>query len=203
MLMGFAKRWHLETSSLHLLHDELTVTLDDISCLLHIPIRGTLLRHGRMTKENVREMLVEELGTDPLDALEEVDKTREAHVRFSFLTRRFGEALIAARQADDGPVEVEIQRQHVLRCYFLFLVGTQLFVDTSSIYTNVAYFRYFLDSIQIHEYNWGAATLAYMYSRLGEGGLWKTKTMAGDVALLVAWIFQHFPMISGWGSVPD
>ncbi|CAK8538159.1 unnamed protein product [Lathyrus sativus] len=27
--------------------------------------------------------------------------------------------------------------------------------------------------------------------------------MAGSVSLLVAWIFQRFPMIVGWGSAPD
>ena len=123
MLMGFAERWHRETSSFHLPHGELTITLDDVSCLLHIPIRGTLLRHGRMTKEEARESLVEELGADPLDALEEVDKTRGAHVRFSFLKRRFDDELAEARQAEGDPAEIEIHRQRVLRCYFLYLIG--------------------------------------------------------------------------------
>ena len=53
-----------------------------------------------MTKEEARESLVEELGADPVDALEEVDKTRGAHVRFSFLKRRFDEELVEARQAE-------------------------------------------------------------------------------------------------------
>ncbi|XP_058776110.1 protein MAIN-LIKE 1-like [Vicia villosa] len=62
MLMAFAERWHPKTSSFHLTYGEITVTLDDVSCLLHIPIRGTILRHGRITKEEARELLVEELG---------------------------------------------------------------------------------------------------------------------------------------------
>src|SRR4051812_19204401 len=97
-----------------------------------------------MTKEEVRDLLVEELKAGPLDALEEVDKTRDTHIGFSFLMRRYDEALVAARQDDGDLDEVEIHRQRVLRCYILYLIGTQLFVDTSSTYTDVAYLRYFL-----------------------------------------------------------
>ncbi|CAK8531803.1 unnamed protein product [Lathyrus sativus] len=94
-----------------------------------------------------------------------------------------------------------MHKQHVLWCYFIFLVGTQLFVDTSSTYTDIAYLRYFLDSTWTHEYNRGEDTLAYTYSRLGEGCLWKTRIVTGSVSLIVAWIFHRFPMNAEWGSV--
>ncbi|XP_058750742.1 uncharacterized protein LOC131623735 [Vicia villosa] len=83
--MAFVERWHLETLSFHLPHGEITITIYDIACLLHIPIRGTLLSHGRLVKEEAREMLIEEMRADSEDALEEVERTRETHVRFHFL----------------------------------------------------------------------------------------------------------------------
>ncbi|XP_058749787.1 protein MAIN-LIKE 1-like [Vicia villosa] len=153
MLMAFAERWHPETSSFHLPYSEITITLDGIACLLHIPIRGTLLAHGRMTKEEAREVLIAEVGADPEDALEEVEKTCGAHVRFSFLTRRYEAELLAAQQAAGDLVDENIHKQWVLRCYFLFLLGTQLFVDTISLYTYVVYLRYLSDTARIHEYN--------------------------------------------------
>ncbi|XP_058778933.1 uncharacterized protein LOC131652953 [Vicia villosa] len=107
-----------------------------------ILIRGTLLGHNRMIKEEAREALIEELGADPEDALEEVERIHDAHVRFSFLTRLYEAELLAAQQAACDLVEVEIHRQRVLRCYFLFLLGTQLFVDLSSSYTYIVYMRY-------------------------------------------------------------
>ncbi|XP_058784199.1 uncharacterized protein LOC131658968 [Vicia villosa] len=60
-----------------------------------------------MTKEEARELLVEEFGDDPLDVLEEVDKIRSAHVRFSFLKHRFTDALTDARHTDGDPAERE------------------------------------------------------------------------------------------------
>ncbi|CAK8536571.1 unnamed protein product [Lathyrus sativus] len=39
LVSAFAERWHLETSSFHMPFGEMTITLDDVSCLLHLPIR--------------------------------------------------------------------------------------------------------------------------------------------------------------------
>jgi len=43
LCFAFAKRWHTETSSFHLPFGEMIVILDDVSCLLHLPINGMLL----------------------------------------------------------------------------------------------------------------------------------------------------------------
>ncbi|CAK8541521.1 unnamed protein product [Lathyrus sativus] len=40
LVSAFAERWHLETSSFHMTFGEMTITLDNVSCLLHLPIRG-------------------------------------------------------------------------------------------------------------------------------------------------------------------
>jgi hypothetical protein len=40
LISAFAERWHEETSSFHMLTGEVTVTLDDVSCLLHLPNEG-------------------------------------------------------------------------------------------------------------------------------------------------------------------
>ncbi|XP_058748402.1 protein MAIN-LIKE 1-like [Vicia villosa] len=188
--MEFTERWHLETSSFHLPHGDITITLDDIACLLHIPIRGTLLSHGKLMKEEPREMLIMELGVNPEDALEEVEGTCEAHVRFHFLRRRYDAELLTAQAAAGDDDEVDIHRQQALRCYFLFMLDTQLFMNTSSTYTDVVYLRYLSDIARVREYNLGAATLVYSYHRLEEGYLWKA-----------SWILQHFPEITGWVEV--
>ena len=40
LLYAFAKRWHKETSSLHLPIGNATITLDDVVSLLYVPITG-------------------------------------------------------------------------------------------------------------------------------------------------------------------
>jgi len=51
LLSSFVERWHQETSSFHLPVGELTITLDDVSSLLHLSVVGDLqylsaLTHG-------------------------------------------------------------------------------------------------------------------------------------------------------------
>lgn len=44
MLNTYANRWYTETSSFYLPHGEMSITLDDISCLLHLLILGETFR---------------------------------------------------------------------------------------------------------------------------------------------------------------
>ncbi|KAL5142083.1 Protein MAIN-LIKE 1 [Glycine soja] len=44
LISAFMERWHRETSTFHLPVGELTITLDDVSSLLHLPISGAF--HG-------------------------------------------------------------------------------------------------------------------------------------------------------------
>jgi hypothetical protein len=80
---AFRERWHKETSSFHLPFGELTVTLDDVSFLLHLPIDGMLLSHESMARHEAMEMMIEHLGIEPGDALKEVIDTNGGHARFS------------------------------------------------------------------------------------------------------------------------
>lgn len=52
------------------------ITLDDVSCLLYLPIRGRLLDHGRIIKDEAIEMMIDYLGADPAEAEDELDKTK-------------------------------------------------------------------------------------------------------------------------------
>jgi len=42
LLSLFVEQWHRETSSFHLPVGEVTITLDDVSSLLHLPVIGDL-----------------------------------------------------------------------------------------------------------------------------------------------------------------
>lgn len=85
MLNAFVERWHSENSSFNLSHGEMSITLEDVSCLLHLPIRRRFLDHGRITKDEAIEVMVEYLGVDLEKAIEEVDRTMGAHARSEFL----------------------------------------------------------------------------------------------------------------------
>ncbi|KAJ1412149.1 Aminotransferase-like, plant mobile domain [Sesbania bispinosa] len=58
LLSTFAERWHRDICSFHLSIGEITITLDDVSSLLHLPIIDHLVSLPAMSKEEANMMLV-------------------------------------------------------------------------------------------------------------------------------------------------
>ena len=54
---AMSERWHEETNSFHLPIAEMTITLDDVVCLLGIPITGRLLPDRELTHDEGLEMM--------------------------------------------------------------------------------------------------------------------------------------------------
>ncbi|XP_057418269.1 uncharacterized protein LOC130712453 [Lotus japonicus] len=61
-ISAFVERWHPETCSFHMPFGEMTVTLDDVSCLLHLPIYGRFFTPPALTRSEVADMCVRLLG---------------------------------------------------------------------------------------------------------------------------------------------
>ncbi|KAI5430047.1 hypothetical protein KIW84_034575 [Lathyrus oleraceus] len=71
LVSAFVERWHLETSSFHMPFGEMSITLDDVACLLHLPIRGIF-----WSPQDVTEELAVELAVDYLGGVLKVDDLR-------------------------------------------------------------------------------------------------------------------------------
>ena len=69
------------------------MTLDDVSCLLHLPIDGMLLSHETISRDDAVDVMMRYLGSSAGDALDEVIETRGVHARFNYLRRIFKEPL--------------------------------------------------------------------------------------------------------------
>lgn len=89
MMSTFVERWYYDTSSFHFPHGEMSITLDGVSCLVHLPIMGRLLNHDRIIKNEALVMIMTYSGADPGDALKEIEDTRGCHVRSGFLERLY------------------------------------------------------------------------------------------------------------------
>ncbi|GAU35105.1 hypothetical protein TSUD_162100 [Trifolium subterraneum] len=77
LLVTFVDSWHGETSYFHIPGREIIVTLDDMHCLLHLPIDRRLLDHSGITcRADGIELMVTCLGASPADANHEVTITR-------------------------------------------------------------------------------------------------------------------------------
>src|SRR3954470_17501091 len=183
---AFVERWHKETSSFHLPVGELTITLHDFQCLLHLPIRGPLLHHSRIQRVEAIEWMMHYLGLPHEVAHFECVTTCGPHVRFTTLSIYFEFHLDAAAKAEqeDNDLFREYHRGCALRCWYMHVVGAACFVDKSARYVDVAYLRYFIDLDTVHQWNWGSATLAYLYQKLNEASNWRTRQLVGSCTLL-------------------
>ncbi|KAL5131927.1 Serine/threonine-protein phosphatase 7 long form [Glycine soja] len=85
LISAFVERWHSETSTFHLPVGELTITLDDVSSILHFPITGALHSFHALSTEETRFLLTELLEVSAEEARAETALTRGAYVRLGWV----------------------------------------------------------------------------------------------------------------------
>ncbi|XP_006576635.1 uncharacterized protein [Glycine max] len=81
LISAFVERWHSETSTFHLPVGELTITLDDVSSLLHLPISGAFHSFHALSVDEVIFLLTELLKVFAEEARVETARSRRAYVR--------------------------------------------------------------------------------------------------------------------------
>jgi len=85
LLSSFVERWHRETSSFHLPVGELTITLDDVSSLLHLPMVGDLHAFQPLHVDDAVQMLVDLLMVFAESVRAETAQCREPYVRLQWV----------------------------------------------------------------------------------------------------------------------
>lgn len=85
LLSSFVEGSHKETLS-NLPINEITITLDDVACLLHLPINGRLLVHSRISEHEDFDLMVTQFKADLAKIQGEIEDIMRCHVRFSFLS---------------------------------------------------------------------------------------------------------------------
>ncbi|CAL5210277.1 unnamed protein product [Lathyrus oleraceus] len=129
------------------------ITLGNLSCLLHLSIRGRLFNHSMITGVDALEMMVEYLRYVPNNALKDIEDTCWCLPRFGFLERMYALRMTVVEQADGDGEKAMQHRAYALRTYLLYLVDTSIFVEKSAYYVDVAYHQYFANLERIHDYN--------------------------------------------------
>ncbi|XP_058733506.1 protein MAIN-LIKE 1-like [Vicia villosa] len=92
LVSAFVERWHVETSSFHMPFGEMTIRLDDVSCLLHLPIGGIFwYPNEHVTEEVAVDLGCELLGVDRHAMAVHVRSCRGAYYSLQWLYDRFVE----------------------------------------------------------------------------------------------------------------
>ncbi|XP_024626843.1 protein MAIN-LIKE 1-like [Medicago truncatula] len=187
LICVFVERWYEETSSFHLPFGEMTITLDDVASLLHIPINGMLLSHGSISRGETVELMETYLGSSTFDARRELKKNKRVHCRFGYLEEIFKERLKEQRDlaAEYGVTEeVERLRDQIVRIYLLYLVSITIFTDKSQWVVDVVYLKYFRDLDFVSGFSWRVAALAHLYKELNNAARWNCSQVKGYLTLL-------------------
>lgn len=159
LISAFVERWHAETNSFHLPIGEMSMTLDDVSNILHIPIAGQFCSYITIDSNTAITLLVNLLAVDFGDASAETRKCRGAHVRLSWLREVYEEACVHGRW------------DCAARAFLLHLVGCTIFADKSATSVSVSYLGLFEDLPMCGGYSWGSAALTHMYEQLSDASL--------------------------------
>ncbi|KAH1209957.1 Protein MAIN-LIKE 2 [Glycine max] len=121
LIFAFVERWHRETSTFHLPVGELTITLDDVASLLHVPITGALHKFEPLITSYAIGLLTKLL------------KAGRPHVRLGWLWDVYESQCRARRWVVAA------------RTYLLHLVGCTLFANKSSTHVHVVHLEAFKD----------------------------------------------------------
>ena len=187
MLSAFCERWQPETTTFYIPFGEMTITLDDVASILHIPITGSMISFSQPLRvDDANALLVELLGTTDVEASREKEQCRSPSVRLLWLRDNF--STITDVSSND---DIEF----ATRAFLLHLVGCTLFADKSATSVAVVYLELFRDLSMVGGYAWGAACLAYLYRQLTTATRFEVRQLGGYLTLLqvrLMTIFDHF-----------
>ncbi|KAH1233805.1 Protein MAIN-LIKE 1 [Glycine max] len=182
LLSAFVERWHRETSSFHLLMGELTITLDDVSSLLHLPVIGDLHAFEPLHVDDAVQMLVDLLMVSPESARAETVQCRGLYVCLQWVRDIY---------------QCRCQAGHwtaAARAYLLHLLA--LFANKSATNVHVVYLEALRDLSMTERYAWGVAALVHMYDQLNDASMSHSRQLGGYITLLQCWIYEHFPSVA-------
>ncbi|KAL5154391.1 Protein MAIN-LIKE 1 [Glycine soja] len=127
ILSSFVERWHREMSSFHLPVREVTIMLDDVSLLLHLPVVGDLHAFQPLHVDDAVQMLVDLLMVSAEAVRAETGQCRGPYVRLQWVYD------IYERRCQAGHWTT------AARAYLLHLLGCTLFANKSATNVHVVY----------------------------------------------------------------
>ncbi|KAL5172647.1 Protein MAIN-LIKE 1 [Glycine soja] len=191
LISSFVERWHRETSSFHLPVGEISITLDDITTLLHLPIVGALHDFQPLCTDEAVLLLVELLMVSPEVAMVEKGQCGGPYVCLQWLRDMY---------------QPRCQTQHwtaAARAYLLHLLGCTLYANKSATHVHVVHLQALRDLTLAGRYTWGAAGLVHMYDQLNDASHSTSRQLAGYMTLLQCWIYEHLPLVVECNADPN
>ena len=187
LITALVERWRPETHTFHLPHGEIGITLQDIEVMLGIPVDGLLVTRRTDLKWN--EVCRELLGHEPPPVIPNSNKSTltGVKIKYKWLDAQF--AIPLAVDADD-----EVVQQNA-RYHLLVWMWALLFMDKSTDRISLLTLQLFNPINNARQYNWGSATLAWLYRKLFSASKKDAMQIGGALLLVQLWAYSKFPQI--------
>ncbi|KAK9131300.1 hypothetical protein Sjap_011787 [Stephania japonica] len=189
VISAFVEWWQSETNTFHLPFGEMSITLEDVSILLKIPVTGKVVavenfsRYTEESRKDAIELVSKLLGVSPDEAEEEVNITKGLTMRVVWLKSRFCPPKSKSSSTSSSPTTYP-QVECTARAYFLYLLSCTLFADKSGSRVSISLLKLLENLDEVGTYAWGAAALAYLYHHLGSATKVEVSQIAGYLTLL-------------------
>ncbi|KAL5158865.1 Protein MAIN-LIKE 1 [Glycine soja] len=151
LISSFVEKWYWKTSSFHLPVGEVTIMLDDVASLLHLPIVGKFHTFEPLHLDEAVLMFVDLLLVSPEAARAETGHCHGPYICLSWQPN------VYQRRCQAGPWTP------TARAYLLHLLGCTLFANKSATHVHVVFLDALCDLSQFGRYAWGAAALCWIY----------------------------------------
>src|ERR1044072_3791634 len=87
IVTAFVERWHPETSSFHMPFGDMSILLEDVANLLHIPVHGKSFTLLNLTRDEAVPVLCDQLGVTQEEAIKEIHSCRGLYVRYAWIKK--------------------------------------------------------------------------------------------------------------------
>ncbi|XP_057440247.1 serine/threonine-protein phosphatase 7 long form homolog [Lotus japonicus] len=180
VILALVERWHEETSSFHMPFGEMTITLDDVSTILHLPTGSRFYTSGRGERDEVAALCAQLLGGSVADYLAEFEAAGGQNIQFITLKTMYTSAMDGGRYEDAA------------RIWLVNQLGATLFASKSGGYHTTVYWIGMLEDLgRVSEYAWGAIALASLYEQLSRASRRKTAQIGGFTSLVLSWAYEY------------
>jgi len=175
----------------------MTITLDGVACLLHLPIEGIMLSHPKKVSQAYGvELMVTHLGVTQAEATKNCKGKFGAYISYKALRKYYEDYLDAANRLLDAKTPQKVQelgrvKTACVKSYVQYLVGCLLFGDKSNKHIELIYLTTMDDYVRMRNYSWRGMALAYLYHGLSEVFLPGGKALGESITLVIV-INCHF-----------
>ena len=144
----------------------MTVTLDDVACLLYILIAGRLIEKDQLSHDRGEELMENELLFTVEDAVEQVNKHLGGHGSYRALKQSYEELLNRCNQLVEDFSEEEEQgrvRPACVKAFLVLLLGYTIFASKNSKTVNMLWLLAIQNLDELGEWSWDGVRLAFLY----------------------------------------